>query len=780
MIDNWSIEELEFNKVKNNVSSYIHSTIGQKILNNLKPSSDVNTIKRNLSETKDAVNLLNQNFELPISNFNDLTFELNRLSKKAYLNNEELLHLKDFLNLLNKFKYFFESVNKNNIVLFSLSYYHEHLIFFSNLLKKLNNCLDDRGNIKDEASDTLKLVRNKISSLKLRLSDFIDKVIKKNKSYLTEINYTKRNGYYVIPVKSEYRGKINGTIIDKSQSGQTLYIEPLELEKLRENLHSLKLTEKNEELKILNQLSEIFFPYVKDLKLDLQIIGKLDFINAKAKYALALNAIEPEISDCVKLKSVWHPLIDKNKAISNDIVLDNHKKIMIITGPNTGGKTITLKTLGLNQLMAQSGLFITAKYDSKIKVFDNIFSDIGDDQSIEASLSTFSAHIKKIINIINKSSNNSLILLDELGSGTDPKEGASLAISILQYLNKLNSMVLATTHYSEVKVYGIDSPNVINASMEFNENTFQPTYKLLIGIPGQSEALSIASKLGLNKDIIENAKSLLDDDQKNVNHTINRLVHQTKFFKDATNRLMKTLNCSEELLKNITVIFNQLNKQKNNLINEAKIKANEIVKKTKLKSDQLISQARQVNKNGLNEKSIIDIQTGLNNLRQNPNYFENDKIRLNDNTNNKFQIGDSVLVIPYNQEGTLLEKVNDDVWKLQLGSLKTKINIKDLRLIKSTNNEFTKHDLKFSSKVTTLGKSKLDLRGFRYDEAIHKLDKFIDSALLNNLEVVTIVHGKGSGILRKAVSNYLNEKKLKHEFAPINEGGDGATIVYLK
>ena len=505
------LNKLEYFKILETLSTYATTYIGKNMCLNLLPSNQKDDVKNRLLETDEAVKVLYRSSKPPLSEIADNTINLKTLESFGTLSLKSLLDITDILKIADSLKkYFytdyivpedFEILNS----IFSLLYSN------SSIIKKIDTCILDENTLNDNASSNLLSIRKKQKNLeqdiKSKLTNFLHS--SSYSKYIQENVVTIRNDRYVIPIKEEYRSQVKGFIHDVSSSGSTIFIEPISVFELNNELANLKIEENLEIEKILQDLSKLFYPYIEELKLDIECIGKLDFIFAKAKYSRFINAITPIINEEKKivLENAKHPLLDPKKAVPCSLTLGKDFNTLVITGPNTGGKTVTLKTIGLLTCMACSGLNIPASQNSSIYVFDNVFADIGDDQSISDSLSTFSAHMKNIVDIVNNSTSNSLILVDELGSGTDPIEGASLAISVLDYFTNNHSLTVATTHYQELKKYALTRNDFENASVEFDINTLSPTYHLLIGVPGKSNAFEISRKLGLSEEIIENAKA---------------------------------------------------------------------------------------------------------------------------------------------------------------------------------------------------------------------------------------------------------------------------------
>ncbi|KRM88906.1 endonuclease MutS2 [Liquorilactobacillus vini] len=776
---------LEYDKIKQQVAQYLVTPAGKKLLANLYPSSNYQQVQLDLNRTQDAADILRLKGGIPLPKLADVHLQLKRLKINAALNGKELAEIAKVLRSAAEVKSFFSQLAIEEVNLHSLNALANQLQVFPQLTKQLLRSLEEDGHLSDDASVKLAAIRRSMSQLRLQLRSQLNALIRgKSAKYLTEPVITIRDDRYVIPVKQEYRGHFGGVVHDQSASGQTLFVEPAAALDLNNRLRQRQANEREEIQRILTALSASLAPYVKEIAANAALLGEFDFANAKAKYAQQLKATYPRLSvdNQVYLRQAWHPLLNEKKVVRNDIMLGQDYQTMVITGPNTGGKTITLKTLGLIQLMGQSGLFIPAFEDSQIGVFKEIFADIGDEQSIEQNLSTFSAHLTNIVEILNNCDQSSLVLLDELGAGTDPQEGAALAVAILDALAALGSYVVATTHYPELKAYGYERLSTINASMEFDSQTLQPTYRLLIGIPGQSNAFAISQRLGLSAEIIAAARQLTSNQSQDLNQMIQDLVRKRQQAEEERARLAKYLTEGQELHHDLQVAFNKFEKQKAHLLEQAKLHANQIIDQASQRSDELISELRQMKLNAnasVKEDQLITAKTKMNELHQ-PLLSKNRvlrKVKLNQ----QLKPGDDVLVKPYDQQGTLLEKTGKHEWEVQLGSLKMKIAEGNLEKIKIKPEKVRiRSSFKSSSQVHV--SPVLDLRGQRYETAMTMVDRYLDSALLAGYASVTIIHGKGTGALREGIRQYLqtNRRVKSFGFAPANAGGDGATIVELK
>ncbi|GAA3175111.1 endonuclease MutS2 [Fructilactobacillus sanfranciscensis] len=780
------LDTLEYKQIKQKIGDYLATENGKKELKQLLPSSEAETVNGWLDETDDGAHIYRLNHTIPIPKLVDITPSIKRLEIGANLNGKELAQVSAVLNAILVINRFFENLETEKVELHVL---YEEVKTFSNLPEitvQLKKSIDDSGKILDSASGTLSSIRRQISRLEGNIKSKMESFTHgKQSKYLSDPIITIRDDRYVIPVKAEYKQKIGGIVHDQSTSGQTIYLEPASVVGLNNDLRREQINEREEEKRILAQLSDLIRPYQMELLSNAKQLGHFDLINAKARYAASMKATRPEISadNQVNLKNARHPLINQEKVVGNDIKLGFDYRQIIITGPNTGGKTITMKTLGLLQLMAQSGLFITADEGSQAGLYDEVFADIGDDQSIEQNLSTFSSHIDNIISILKRMTNRSLVLIDELGAGTDPREGAALAMSILDAISQSDAEVLSTTHYPELKVYGYNRPETINASMEFDEKTLSPTYRLMIGIPGQSNALSIAGRLGLNESIIMEAESLVDEDSQDINSMIKKLTQQTKAADDRARKLEVELKKVTELHQELTEKFNQFTERRDAMINKAKRDANQIVSRTKRQANEIIDDLHKRQKNAaidVKENELIEQKGKINALEQHTE-LKNNKVLKRSKAKKSFKVGDDVLVKTYGQRGVLLKKIGNHSWEVELGILKMKVDETDMDRVKEEKPKHRAQTVVHRTRSSSTSPT-LDLRGVRYDDAMQRLDRYIDSALLAGYPSVTIIHGKGTGALRKGVINYLrgNRQVKEFGFSPANSGGDGSTVVKFK
>ncbi len=778
------LDILEFNRITDQLKDLAITEPAREKAETLRPSSDADKVKAQLDQTYTLTNILRIKGNLPLTNFKDVRPSTKRLRIKANLNSKEFGNILLILTLANDITGFMDQIDE--ISLDSISNILARLEIPQDLFNRLKKSVDYDGEVLDSASPALARIRHDIRSNEEEIKSKMDAYTKGNQSkYLSEAIVTIRDDRYVIPVRQEYRAKFGGVVHDQSASGQTLFIEPEGVLNLNNRGQNLLSQERQEVHKILHDLSLLASPETKNLDTISHALTELDFLQAKAKLAKKMKATEPKISSdhSFKMLKARHPLIDPEKVVPNDICLGKKFDTMLITGPNTGGKTITLKTAGLLQLMAQSGLFIPVQEGSSVGVFSQVYADIGDEQSIEQSLSTFSSHINDIVYIMKRVSEDTLVLIDEIGAGTDPEEGASLAISILDFLRKKQAKIMVTTHYPELKLYGYNRPRTTNASMEFDLKTLSPTYHLQIGIPGHSNAFAIARRLGMREDVVKNAQSLMKDTDSDINKMIERLNEQTKAASFARNHLQTSLDRSEKLEQKLQEALDWYNQRVQKQLDFAQERANEVVAKRRKKADQIIKKLENSHRS-IKENEIIDAKGQLNKLeRQEANNLAHNKVLQREKRRHHVSVGDKVKVLSYGQTGTITKKLSEHEYEVQIGIIKSKVTDRDVEKI-SNSQQKAKQSVRATSGTLRRNNahSELDLRGQRYDEAMTNLDRYIDSVLLAGLDYVTIIHGIGTGAIRKGVWQYLRSSNHVKSFnyAPANEGGNGATIVHLK
>ena len=772
------LETLEFNKVKALFEPHLLTEQGLGQLKELVPTDKADKIRQAFAEMKEMQELFVEHPHFSISSTKDIAATCKRLEMGADLNIEEFLLLKRVIFASRELKNFYD--NLENVRLDHLANWFEKLHDFPHLQGNLQ-AINEAGFIENFASEELARIRRKIHDSESQVRDVLQELLKQKAQMLTEGIIASRNGRQVLLVKNTYRNKIAGVVHDISASGNTVYIEPREVVKLSEEIASLRADERYEMMRILQELSERVRPHAAEIANDAWIIGHFDLIRAKVRFIQETGAVVPQVSEGqeIQLLHVRHPLVQD--AVANDVHFGKDLTAIVITGPNTGGKTIMLKTLGLTQLMAQSGLPILADKGSRVGIFEEVFADIGDEQSIEQSLSTFSSHMTNIVDILGKVNQNSLLLLDELGAGTDPQEGAALAMSILEDLRLRQVKTMATTHYPELKAYGIETAYVQNASMEFDTASLHPTYRFMQGVPGRSNAFEIAKRLGLSDVIVGDASKQINQDN-DVNRIIEQLEEQTL---ESRKRLENIRQVEQENLKMnraLKKLYNELNREKETELNKAREQAAEIVELALAESDDILKNLH--SKSQLKPHEIIEAKAKLKKLAPEKVDLSKNKVLQKAKKKRAPKVGDDIIVLSYGQRGTLTNQLKDGRWEAQVGLIKMTLEEKEFDLVQAQQEAPVKKK-QVNVVKRAVGKApqaRLDLRGKRYEEAMEALDAFIDQALLNNMAQVDIIHGIGTGVIREGVTKYLQRNKQVKSFgyAPQNAGGSGATIVTFK
>ena len=772
------LETLEFNKVKALFEPHLLTEQGLEQLKELAPIDKADKIRQAFAEMKEMQELFVEHPHFSISATKDIAATCKRLEMGADLNIEEFLLLKRVIFASRELKNFYD--NLENVRLDHLANWFEKLHDFPHLQGNLQ-AINEAGFIENFASEELARIRRKIHDSESQVRDVLQELLKQKAQMLTEGIIASRNGRQVLPVKNTYRNKIAGVVHDISASGNTVYIEPREVVKLSEEIASLRADERYEMMRILQELSERVRPHAAEIANDAWIIGHLDLIRAKVRFIQETGAVVPQVSEDqeIQLLHVRHPLVQN--AVANDVHFGKDLTAIVISGPNTGGKTIMLKTLGLTQLMAQSGLPILADKGSRVGIFEEVFADIGDEQSIEQSLSTFSSHMTNIVDILGKVNQNSLLLLDELGAGTDPQEGAALAMSILEDLRLRQVKTMATTHYPELKAYGIETAYVQNASMEFDTASLRPTYRFMQGVPGRSNAFEIAKRLGLSDVIVGDASKQINQDN-DVNRIIEQLEEQTL---ESRKRLENIRQVEQENLKMnraLKKLYNELNREKETELNKAREQAAEIVDLALAESDDILKNLH--SKSQLKPHEIIEAKAKLKKLAPEKVDLSKNKVLQKAKKKRAPRVGDDIIVLSYGQRGTLTNQLKDGRWEAQVGLIKMTLEEKEFDLVQAQQEvPVKKKQVNVVKRAGGKGpQARLDLRGKRYEEAMEALDAFIDQALLNNMAQVDIIHGIGTGVIREGVTKYLQRNKQVKSFgyAPQNAGGSGATIVTFK
>ena len=780
------LKKLEYDKILNELEKYCHTYIGKQKVQNLLPSSNKDFVKKSLLETEQAVSLIERNSTPPISEIADIRVYIKMLESSSTLTAKALLDICNILNMADELKtYFSDFINDESYE--NLFIYFDSLYTNLSIVNKIKSSIIDAETIADNASSNLSTIRRHIRQAEQEIKNKLNSLLHSSYSkYMQENVVTMRNDRYVIPVKQEYRNFVKGFVHDISSTGSTVFIEPLAVFEANNIINNLRVEESAEIERILQNLSNLLIPYTNELFTDIESIGNLDFIFAKAKYSNSIKGITPIINDekFVSLINARHPLIDPTKVVPTSISIGKDYSLLIITGPNTGGKTVTLKTVGLLSLMACSGLNIPADEKSSIYVFDEIYADIGDDQSIADSLSTFSSHMKNISNIVNEATSKSLILVDELGSGTDPLEGANLAISILEFFKNSDILTLATTHYQELKQYALVTEGVQNASVEFDIENLKPTYKLLIGVPGKSNAFAISEKLGLKKEIIDNASNRLKKQDIDFETLLKSIYDDKIKIEKEKEEIQKNLHQVELLKNNLQRDDSKIREQEKEIINKAKLEARQILLDAKDDATSLINQMKEISESSSDLKKLNNLRNSLNNSIKNISISGNEELDVIPIDESKVVPGVTVFVSTLGQNGTVLSKISKSKEvQVQIGSIKTNVNIKYLEEPKKLKNDINKipsSSANYSSisKTRTIN-SEINVIGLTVDQALPLIDKFIDDCFLAKLKTARIVHGKGTGKLREGIHSYLKKNKRVKSFriGTYGEGEMGVTII---
>lgn len=773
------LDILEFDKVKQLFEPYLQTEQGEMELAALTPTDKKESIETAFMELEDMEQILLEEPRFAVSTIQDVRPVAKRLEMEASLNIDELLALKAVLRVTHELKDFYD--NLGNVRLESLNRLFDNLVDLPRLQGGLQ-AINEGGFVESFASEKLAKIRRRIQENEHQVREILQDLLKSKADMLADAVIASRNGRNVLPVKNTYRNRIAGVVHDISASGNTVYIEPRSVVNLNEEIANHRADERYEIIQILEELSDTLRPHAAEIANNAWIIGHLDLIKAKYRFMRDCKAVVPEVSSnrSIQLLQLRHPLIEN--AVANDLHFTEDLTEIVITGPNTGGKTIMLKTLGLAQIMAQSGLPILADPGSRVGIFSQVFADIGDEQSIEQSLSTFSSHMTNIVSILHQVDTASLILLDELGAGTDPQEGAGLAIAILEDLRLRGIKTMATTHYPELKAYGIETAGVQNASMEFDTASLRPTYRFMQGVPGRSNAFEIARRLGLSETIIQDAMKMTNTDN-DVNQIIEKLEAQTL---ESRKRLDTIQEVEQENLKfnrALRKLCNELTRERETELNKAREEAKEIVDMALSESDRILQGLHA--KSQLKPHEIIEAKAQLKKLAPETVDLSKNKVLKKAKKARAPKVGDEILVISYGQRGTLVKQLKDGRWEAQVGLIKMTLEEKEFNLIKVEKEaaQPKKRQVNVVKRSNTSGpRARLDLRGKRYEEAMQELDGFIDQALLNNMAQVDIIHGIGTGVIREGVTKYLRRNKhvKSFEYAPQNAGGSGATIVTFK
>lgn len=787
-----ALKTLEYYKIIDMLEAFATSSIGKNKCRQLRPLDNLTEIETMQQETADALSRIYQKGSLSFSGVKDVRGSLKRLEIGSTLGIGELLAIRSLLENASRAKAYSRRETENEHT-DSLDNMFELIEPLSPLATEIDRCILSEDEISDDASTGLRQVRRsmKLTNDKIhtQLSSFVSG---NSRTYLQDAVVTMRNGRYCIPVKAEYKSQVPGMIHDQSSTGSTIFVEPMTIVRLNNEMRELEIQEQKEIEMILSNLSQLAAENLDAIFDDVKLLSELDFIFARAQLAKSQNATEPRFNRdrIIDIKKARHPLIDKHKVVPIDIRIGETFDLLIVTGPNTGGKTVSLKTVGLLTLMGQSGLHIPAFDNSRLSVFREVYADIGDEQSIEQSLSTFSSHMTNVVRFMETADSDSLVLFDELGAGTDPTEGAALAIAILSTLHERGIRAMATTHYSELKVYALSTPGVENASCEFDVETLRPTYRLLIGVPGKSNAFAISQKLGLPLSIIDRAKEQISQEDETFEDVLSNLEESRKTIESEREELLSYKEEIKTLKEQLEEKQDKLDQRKERIIAEANEEAHRILREAKDYADQTM---RIFNKAGKDSMSAKELEKHRSDLRKKMDKAGK-KVALKTPQKQKstlrpqdLSLGDSVKVMSLNVKGTVSSKPDSKgMLFVQMGILRSKVHISDLQLIDEpviTGPALTRTGAgKIKMNKSASVRTEINLLGKTVDEAVSELDKYLDDAYLAHLSSVRIVHGKGTGALRKGVHNYLKRLKYVQDFhlAEFGEGDAGVTIVEFK
>lgn len=784
------LKTLDYASILYKCAQHAETGLGKSRVEALQPIGDFEEVKRRLKATDEAVNVNRLKGSAPFGGIRDITASIHRARIGGMLNPTELYDVANTIYGGRRLKRFLSDLQEEYATP-SLMVLAEQMTELKPTEDKIKQCIDENAQVVDSASPELAKIRQELRGSETRARDRLEQMVRTPsiQKMLQDNLVTIRNDRYVLPVKQEYRSNFGGMIHDQSASGATLFIEPEVVVQLNNRVRELKLKEEAEVEKILRMLTALVAEVTEELLVNVDALGELDFVFARAGLAHEMKATLPILNDrgFIKIKRGRHPLIPPDKVVPLDLEIGNKYTTIIVTGPNTGGKTVSLKTIGLLSLMAMSGLFVPAEEGSQLCVFDAIYADIGDEQSIEQSLSTFSSHMTNIIRILREMTPKSLVLLDELGAGTDPAEGSALAIALLEYIHRMGCRIIATTHYSELKAYAFDRQGIINASMEFDIATLSPTYRLLVGVPGRSNAFAIAERLGLAKSIIDHARGQVGEEDQRVESMIatleeNRLTAEAeRHTAERQRREVETLRAKLEAEQQ------RFAEQREKLFERAELEAQEAVAKARREADEIIAELRRIRREealGVKDHQLSDAKRRLDQavpeLRSKKTPAKSAK-----NKPDKLEAGDEVLVTNLRQKGHIVDIISDTEATVQLGIMKMKVQLADLELVKAAAAAVKKPQQTAASIKRTRDENvrmELDLRGSNIEESIIEVDRFLDESYLANLGQVYIIHGKGTGVLRAGIQEFLRKHKhvKSYRIGNYNEGSSGVTVVELK
>ena len=783
---------LEYHKIIEMLIGQASSVLGKELAAKLKPVNDFSEVQSAMQETAEGCAVLQASYHVPLGGIRDIRKLLKKTTLGAVLETYELVDMVSTLYAMRNVKKFFKEMELEVPI---LQGWTQSIEILGQLENQISGIVDEHGNLRDDASVELKRIRREIKTSQSRIKERLDGVLRaaEYQKYFQETIITIRNERYVIPIKQEYRQFFPGIVHDQSASGATLFIEPMAIVTLNNDVKQLILGEKQEIDRILRMISLQIARYADILNANCDLLGQIDFTFAKAKVAQAMHAVMPELNQegSVDLKQARHPLIDANHVVPIDIRLGKEYNTLLITGPNTGGKTVSMKTLGLLALMTQSGLFIPVLSGSEMAVFHEVFADIGDEQSIEQSLSTFSAHMTHLVNILEKVEYDDLLLIDEIGAGTDPEEGAALAMAMLEQLMSIGTKVLATTHYSELKTFAYSKDGIENACVEFDINTLSPTYRLLIGIPGASNAFAISKRLGLADSLIIRAKQLIDADHAQFEKVLNTLEAEKIMYEQRNADIVERQRKVEQLERKMTELRSDLTKKKEKIILKAQEDSAALIRRTRREASQLIKDLKeQFNDQGIQKRQAA-IDAARNKIKEGLDRTTTQVHKQHPFTKpislQSLSAGDTVYVTTLDQKGIVLS-IHGKGIAVQLGSLKMNVAaancmfVESARQVDQKSSSSQKKSKSMNFLKTTEVNREIDIRGMLVDDAREMVDKYLDDAILAGLSQVMIIHGNGTGALRKGMQAYLKSHRsvANTSMGGLREGGTGVTIVELK
>lgn len=781
-----ALRVLEYEKLRQQLAAHAASSLGKERALNMQPDYTYDRVLSNLNVTREATEVVRLRDRLPLGGLTDVRSEVKRAAIGSVLSTSELLAVAAVMYSGRQVKNFFEKLHEDNedLRIPRLDEYAERLTKLIEVEQSIRHAIDDQGTVQDSASDRIRGLRTQLRSFEGSVRSRIDNILRNNAKMLSDAIVTIRNDRYVVPVKMEYRQAFGGIVHDQSASGQTLFIEPQAIVSINNEIQEVRLKERAEIDRILSELSNLVGGVADSVVINLDVLATLDFVFAKVAYGHQLKATEPKLNDEreIKLKQARHPFIPQDEVVPITVELGEAFTSLVITGPNTGGKTVTLKTLGLLQLMVQSGLYVPAEFGTELSVFDAIYADIGDEQSIEQSLSTFSSHMTNIVSMLDQIDFMSLVLFDELGAGTDPQEGAALAIAILDEVKRRGARVAATTHYSELKAYAYNREGVMNASMEFDIESLSPTYRLLIGVPGRSNAFEISRRLGLSEQVIDKARSHVGTDAESVESMINELEAAKQRAEQLEKELIVKRHDLEEEQAAFEAKLTDFERERDTMYGEAEARAEKAVEQAKRQANEVIDRLKKLRAEGIvKEHEIIAAKKQLESAKPTLQEKKIQKVKQKAQQKRTFSKGEEVKVTTFNQKGYIVKQLNDNEYNVQVGIMKVNVKADDLQKIGPSKEQLLQS--KGSSlKRQSSTKSELDLRGVRVEEGLSRLDKYIDEALVSGYDNVRIIHGLGTGAMRQATQEYLKGHRHVKSQRPggMGEGGLGVTVVELK